>query len=465
MDPILILIVYLLIFGVLSIVISKFMFNQHPMFVYAYFGFAIVMSQILDILFSIPISDNITITVGGIVSTSILLSTICIVINSQNPAIVRYVILIQLFLGLLIFLLTAVDIFSLQTTNIITFFSIPLDAYTTLILMVFINTVLYIGAILLLFFVLEKIKHKISSFVNRIVFLIITFVLILSIYGYVYDSIKYLLEPQITPSIIDGFFGYIILGVSFSPFLLLFILTDKTDFNIFIHQAFTIRSILSPKKEELMKELEEAKNEIRALQVLIPFCPSCKKVKDDFGYWDQLKDYIASHSMVKFENALCPDCMKQNHKLILSYFDMKMGPKVFLSAPVKQLEPPLNEIASMMDFNPNDAFFVHSIGNYDIANRSFSVDSEKARGKQIDMLLSYAVKKNYLDIEFAKNILKDFIPYIKNFKDIQTIFLNDPGVKSKDKKEKIEELETIFHWYFQSINEKKIRYYIDKISR
>jgi hypothetical protein len=45
-------------------------------------------------------------------------------------------------------------------------------------------------------------------------------------------------------------------------------------------------------------------------QLLIPICASCKKIRDDNGYWNQLELFIQSNSEIKFSHGLCPDCVE-----------------------------------------------------------------------------------------------------------------------------------------------------------
>lgn len=54
-----------------------------------------------------------------------------------------------------------------------------------------------------------------------------------------------------------------------------------------------------------------ARNEIKTLKGFLPICSSCKKIRDDKGYWTQIEAYIREHSEAEFSHGLCPDCMKR----------------------------------------------------------------------------------------------------------------------------------------------------------
>ncbi len=57
------------------------------------------------------------------------------------------------------------------------------------------------------------------------------------------------------------------------------------------------------------KELESALAEIKTLSGFIPICASCKKVRDDTGYWNQIEVYIRDRSDAEFSHGICPDCV------------------------------------------------------------------------------------------------------------------------------------------------------------
>jgi YesN/AraC family two-component response regulator len=58
------------------------------------------------------------------------------------------------------------------------------------------------------------------------------------------------------------------------------------------------------------QEIETAMAQIKTLSGLLPICSSCKKIRDDQGYWEQVEIYISKHSDADFSHGLCPDCMK-----------------------------------------------------------------------------------------------------------------------------------------------------------
>lgn len=61
-------------------------------------------------------------------------------------------------------------------------------------------------------------------------------------------------------------------------------------------------------RERLIVELKDALSRVNQLSGLLPICASCKKIRDDSGYWNQIEAYIRDHSEADFSHGICPDC-------------------------------------------------------------------------------------------------------------------------------------------------------------
>jgi len=71
----------------------------------------------------------------------------------------------------------------------------------------------------------------------------------------------------------------------------------------------TERKQAEAEREKLFIKLQEAFAEVRTLSGLLPICSSCKKIRDDQGYWNVLEAYLTKHSEAQFTHGICPDCM------------------------------------------------------------------------------------------------------------------------------------------------------------
>lgn len=79
----------------------------------------------------------------------------------------------------------------------------------------------------------------------------------------------------------------------------------------FYGKNITLRKRVEAEREALIRELQEALNNVRTLSGLLPICAWCKKVRDDQGYWKQIESYVETHSEATFSHGVCPDCLKR----------------------------------------------------------------------------------------------------------------------------------------------------------
>ena len=78
-----------------------------------------------------------------------------------------------------------------------------------------------------------------------------------------------------------------------------------------ILRDITARKQLEAEREDLIRNLQDALHRVKTLSGLLPICASCKKIRDDRGYWHQVEVYIHEHSGVDFSHGLCPECAEK----------------------------------------------------------------------------------------------------------------------------------------------------------
>ncbi len=60
-----------------------------------------------------------------------------------------------------------------------------------------------------------------------------------------------------------------------------------------------------------LSQVISSREKIKTLSGMLPICSSCKKVRDDRGYWNQVEQYIERHSEAEFSHSICPECMEK----------------------------------------------------------------------------------------------------------------------------------------------------------
>jgi hypothetical protein len=73
----------------------------------------------------------------------------------------------------------------------------------------------------------------------------------------------------------------------------------------------TERKRMEEEREKIMLELQDALAKVKTLSGLLPICASCKKIRNDKGYWNQIEGYVMEHSNATFSHGICPDCAQK----------------------------------------------------------------------------------------------------------------------------------------------------------
>lgn len=78
------------------------------------------------------------------------------------------------------------------------------------------------------------------------------------------------------------------------------------------------RNTLEGRVQARTRELEQALDKVQVLSGFLPICSSCKKIRDDQGYWQQVEKFVQDHSSARFTQGFCPDCVTDLYGSILA---------------------------------------------------------------------------------------------------------------------------------------------------
>lgn len=88
-------------------------------------------------------------------------------------------------------------------------------------------------------------------------------------------------------------------------------MVDSRDIWSGIILDITERKQVEEERDQALLKLQRALAKVKTLSGFLPICCSCKKIRDDKGYWNQIESYIREHSEAEFSHGICPDCVKQ----------------------------------------------------------------------------------------------------------------------------------------------------------
>lgn len=77
--------------------------------------------------------------------------------------------------------------------------------------------------------------------------------------------------------------------------------------------AIWVTAILLSQRKLLEKKRDKAVSDLKILRGLLPICASCKMIRDDQGYWNQIETYIKEHTEAEFSHSICPECVRKHY--------------------------------------------------------------------------------------------------------------------------------------------------------
>jgi phosphoserine phosphatase RsbU/P len=87
-----------------------------------------------------------------------------------------------------------------------------------------------------------------------------------------------------------------------------------------VHVAVRMLNVQNALADNIHK-LQEALNNVKQLQGLLPICSYCKRIRNDQNYWQQVESYVSEHTEAQFSHSICPDCYDAKVKPELDSLD------------------------------------------------------------------------------------------------------------------------------------------------
>jgi PAS domain-containing protein len=78
---------------------------------------------------------------------------------------------------------------------------------------------------------------------------------------------------------------------------------------LIVARDITLHKELHQERERLIAQLQGALEKVTQLEGMLPICASCRKIRDDGGYWAQIEDYLGTRVQVEFTHGICPECV------------------------------------------------------------------------------------------------------------------------------------------------------------
>ena len=84
-----------------------------------------------------------------------------------------------------------------------------------------------------------------------------------------------------------------------------------------------INSIATTERDitEIKEALREKINQAAHFQELLPICSSCRKIRDEEGFWHHLESCLREHSNLEFTHSICEECKEKLYTELVTESD------------------------------------------------------------------------------------------------------------------------------------------------
>ncbi len=109
-------------------------------------------------------------------------------------------------------------------------------------------------------------------------------------------------------------YGNTILAITISPF---------PEGAIIVTRNITVEKYAEQERINLIRDLQKALKEIETLRELLPICASCKRIRNDSGYWQEVEEYFKQRDQLDFSHTMCPDCVQRMYPELWENIQLK----------------------------------------------------------------------------------------------------------------------------------------------
>lgn len=263
---------------------------------YIYLGLVLGFGGFMGQIWSVQLADGIKISGGNIAYATFIMTSVLFVAIERDIVVGRNIMFLVIVVNLFKFFLFSSMSALLSNPLLINPHAISSKVFSSSAMLMTVGGLLIISEIFLFIIAFELIKKKIKLPNLNIAFFTICFVLLLMLDGILFPLINYRLFPHLGKVIIGGMKNKLVLGASFAPMMILFLIVYKNRFYQYTKKPMELEGLIERTKEDLaltvhaqVKEIEKSE---RRRSNLISNLPGMayRCLYDDFWTMQYLSD-------------------------------------------------------------------------------------------------------------------------------------------------------------------------------
>ncbi|MHA1658460.1 MAG: hypothetical protein ACTSUT_04970 [Promethearchaeota archaeon] len=307
MNPIWIILIHFILYGAPIFLLLLFSPKNRILFNYMYLGVLFILTQLFGRTYSIILSPNLLITGGNLAYSAFLAAYMIVIFSIPDPRKIRNLLYMLIILSLFISLIYVMVSYFLKMEQIDNLFNISDEFFTQSFGSNLVSIISFTIELFGLLFLLELVKRTFKKRFMIILGSIGCYYFMLILDGILFPLGMRIFYPTLEIPILSGIIVKIICGSGFFVLLGIYFTLFYANIIKYIETPLSVRSMFLS-KSQLIEKLQKTEEEVKKLQDILPICAKCKKIRDDEGFWNQVEEYLATRSNIRFSHGLCPEC-------------------------------------------------------------------------------------------------------------------------------------------------------------
>ncbi len=236
---------------------------------YTYVSIVLVIGGFLGSVYSIPLSDSLTVSGGNLTYGALMYATILLVIVEGNIFAIRNVIRLVITVNVLKYILYSIFSWTLSLDVILNPFDVAPELFSVSARFMIIGGALIILELLILLFAFERIKIRVNNYYAVSGLYIFTFIVVLLLDGVLFPFLAFGFDPALIDIVVGGAGGKFIMAVAYSLSIFVFLVTFRNRVSTYIDTPLDFSNLLTASREKLITEVERQQKSLAGAELLL----------------------------------------------------------------------------------------------------------------------------------------------------------------------------------------------------
>lgn len=230
---------------------------------YVYIALVLLIGGFMGNVYSVPIADGAVISGGNLCYGAFMMASVMFVWVERDTFILRHLVRLVIFVNIFKIVFAFLTQAPLRADGVINTHNVPPDMFEASTYLIVVGGVLIIAELLILLFIFEAAKKRISSPLANGAIYILAFILVLVLDGFAFFFIAFGVGSEIVAIVFGGIPGKVLMATAFSIPLGLFMFWQREAFVDYLESDVVRWRLLTSSSAALIREMARKDEEVQ----------------------------------------------------------------------------------------------------------------------------------------------------------------------------------------------------------